>query len=37
MLYEYRFATPAERRASGDWWRRELKGSYLPALSLHDR
>ncbi len=36
QLYEYRFTTSDERRASGDWWRRELKGSYLPALSLRD-
>jgi predicted DCC family thiol-disulfide oxidoreductase YuxK len=34
QLYEYRFTTFAERRATGDWWRRELKGEYLPALSL---
>jgi predicted DCC family thiol-disulfide oxidoreductase YuxK len=36
VLYGYRFTTPAERRATGDWWRRELKGTYLPALSLRD-
>lgn len=36
MLYEYRFTIPAERRASGNWWKRELKGSYLPPLSLRD-
>jgi len=34
LVYEYRFSTPAERRADGDWWRRELKGNYLPVLSL---
>jgi len=33
-LYEYEFTTRAERRATGDWWRRELKGSYLPPVSL---
>ena len=33
-LYEYRFTTAAERRATGDWWARELKGEYLPAVSL---
>jgi hypothetical protein len=37
LLYEYRFTTPAERRATGDWWHRELKRTYLPSLSLHDR
>jgi hypothetical protein len=29
-LYEYRFTTPAERKATGDWWRRELSGEYFP-------
>ena len=33
-LYEYRFTTAAERRATGDWWERELKGEYLPPVSL---
>jgi hypothetical protein len=23
MLYDYRFTTPAERRATGNWWKRE--------------
>jgi Lipase maturation factor len=32
--YHYRFTTPAERRASGCWWHRELVGDYLPPLSL---
>jgi hypothetical protein len=34
MVYEYRFTTSAERRVTGDWWHRELKGAYLPTLSL---
>jgi predicted DCC family thiol-disulfide oxidoreductase YuxK len=33
-LYEYRFTTADERRATGDWWKREPKGEYLPAVSL---
>ena len=33
-LYEYRFTTAAERDATGNWWARELKGEYLPAVSL---
>ena len=37
IVYDYRFTTPAERRATGDWWKRELKGEYLPALSLKDQ
>jgi hypothetical protein len=28
LLYEYRFTTRAERRASGAWWARELLGAY---------
>jgi len=34
QLYEYRFTSFAERRTTGNWWRREYKGEYLPALSL---
>jgi len=33
-LYDYRFTTMDERRQTGDWWKRELKGEYLPAVSL---
>jgi len=33
-LYDYRFTTPAERRASGDWWARTLIGAYAPVMSL---
>lgn len=32
-LYEYRFASPAERRATGAWWTRALAGNYLPPVS----
>jgi len=32
--YEYRFATPAERRSTGAWWTRALAGEYLQPLSL---
>ena len=31
-LYEYRFTDLATRRKTGAWWRRELKGLYLPTL-----
>jgi hypothetical protein len=34
MLYRYRFTSPEERRSTGAWWSRELKGVYVPALSL---
>ena len=33
LLYEYRFTTREERRATGAWWHRELVGSYLPPVS----
>ena len=33
-LYEYHFTDPATRRATGGWWRRELKGEYCPVLAL---
>jgi predicted DCC family thiol-disulfide oxidoreductase YuxK len=33
VVYEYRFTSSAERRASGAWWHRDLKGLYLPVLS----
>ena len=32
--YRYRFTTRAERRASGNWWKRDLIGDYLPPLTL---
>jgi predicted DCC family thiol-disulfide oxidoreductase YuxK len=35
-LYEYHFTNFKERRADGAWWRRELRGEYLPAISLRN-
>jgi hypothetical protein len=35
-LYQYRFTTRAERRATGAWWHRELVGSFLPAVGRAD-
>lgn len=32
--FRYRFTTPAERAASGRWWRRERPGPYGPTLEL---
>ena len=32
VVYDYRFTSPAERAATGAWWRRELKGLYCPVL-----
>jgi hypothetical protein len=34
MRYEYHFTDVTTRRATGEWWGRELKGEYLPVLSL---
>jgi hypothetical protein len=33
-LYDYRFTTWAERRATGAWWVRTPIGEYVPAISL---
>lgn len=34
QLFEYRFTTSAERTATGNWWKREAKGTYLPPVTL---
>jgi len=34
LVYEYAFTNSATRRARGEWWRREFKGSYFPVASL---
>jgi hypothetical protein len=34
-LYDYHFTTRAERRATGNWWKRTELGEYLPAITLH--
>ncbi len=36
-LYMYRFSNMRERARSGDWWKREYAGVYLPSRSLADR
>lgn len=33
LFYRYRFTTAKERRETGAWWRRDLVGSYFPAVS----
>jgi predicted DCC family thiol-disulfide oxidoreductase YuxK len=33
-LYNYQFTNFAERHATGDWWKREYLGEYLPPVSL---
>jgi hypothetical protein len=34
QLYEYHFTDMPARRATGQWWRREYKGNYLPPIGL---
>ncbi len=34
LLYRYHFTSAGERRATGEWWRRELLGEYLPPVGL---
>jgi predicted DCC family thiol-disulfide oxidoreductase YuxK len=34
LAFEYRFTTPAERRATGNWWKRTPRGEYLQPISL---
>jgi len=33
-VYRYRFTTPEERAATGDWWRRDYLGPFYPLPSL---
>jgi len=33
VVYEYRFTSAAERRATKAWWSRQPQGLYLPVLS----
>ena len=37
QLYDYKFTTLAEHRATGNWWKRELKGEYFPRASLRQK
>lgn len=34
QVYDYKFTTLAEKRATGDWWSRQPKGEYFPVVSL---
>ena len=34
MVYEYKFSDFATRRRTGEWWTREPRGQYLPAVTL---
>ncbi len=35
-LFDYSFTDFAERRATGNWWKRTPRGLYFPAISLAD-
>jgi lipase maturation factor 1 len=37
VVYDYHFSNFKQRRTEGVWWRRELKGEYLPAVSLREK
>lgn len=36
ILYEYRFASRAGRRQTGQWWERRLVGHYFPQVQFQD-
>jgi len=33
-LYEYRFATPEEHKATGRWWDRQFSSGYFPVVAM---
>jgi hypothetical protein len=37
LEYEYHFTTFDERRQTGNWWKREPKGTYFPPISLRQQ
>ena len=37
QVYDYKFTNMAERRATGNWWSRDPKGTYFPAVSRKQR
>ena len=34
VVYDYQFTSFDERRQTGNWWKRDLKGTYFPPISL---
>jgi len=36
LVYDYSFTDFETRRRTGAWWKREPRGTYLPAVSLQD-
>ncbi len=37
QLYEYHFTDMATRRVTGQWWRREYKGIFVPPIGLPEK
>jgi lipase maturation factor 1 len=37
VQYDYSFTNAEERRRTGNWWKREVKGLYLPAIGLKNQ
>jgi len=37
VLYDYSFTDTEERRRTGNWWKRNVKGLYLPAIGLKNQ
>jgi hypothetical protein len=37
LLYDYSFTNWQERQSTGNWWRRERLGSYLPPISIRNQ
>ena len=35
LVYDYKFTTFAEKKATGNWWKREYRGTYSPILQLN--
>jgi hypothetical protein len=36
ITYDYRFTDPISRAATGNWWRRENRRQYCPAVTLNE-
>ena len=34
LLYDYRYSSPEEKKATGAWWVRQRVGIYFPAITL---
>ena len=34
VVYDYRYTSPEEKKATGAWWVRQPQGVYYPAIDL---